>query len=372
MTSVRGHVRPKRLRVSRIKTSRVFPAPSVTFNAQCFDFDGDGVFSQEDLQALSKRHFSEHWSLGDGHCFFRVLDRFLKKARLYTELEVEHFAKVRERLIDDSDVFPEICYLRRVSQKFCQKIPIHKYGRHQEPSEDAMSYAEESQAHGLLCARKMTGTGARGYADSPDYAACAVVLGIAICILQTDGKWQIFPDDCLEEGFGERPIMFAYNSGDIHFNGLDPNLYKWQKRAEQIKMIGKQMAICKPTQEQCCRIASYFFNGRSSAFQIDKDVNFLRKKFMCSTDCAIEMLYIRIPISGSLVETIDRERGIMIAFSMEMFIKLLTYGNVETRAGFKTAPDLMKYLDEKTTYLTNRDKKRFSIDEIAQIYLNGD
>jgi len=344
----------------------------VTFNARCFDLDGDGIFGHQDLQALSKRHFTEHWSEGDGHCFFRVLDRFLKKARLYTEEEVRHFLKIRERLSEETDVFPEIYYLRRVAQKFCQKTPIYKYGREQEPSEDATSHAAESQAHGLLCARKLMGTGARGYADSPDYAACSTVLGIAICILQTDGKWQIFPDDCLEEGFGERPIMFAYNSGDIHFNGLYPNLYNWHKRAEQIKMIGEKMKICKPTQEQCCRIASYFFNGRSSACQIDKDLHFLRNKFICSLDCAIEMLYIRIPITGTIIETIENERGLMIAFSMDMFVKLLTYGNVETRAGFKTTHDLMKYLAEKNTYLSQRDGKTFTIDEIAEIYLNGD
>lgn len=369
---IRRRVRPKRLRVSRLKTVQVFPRPSVVFTATCFDMDGDGIFGQEDLRALSKRHFAESWSLGDGHCFFRTLDRFMKHAKLYTGEEVAHFKRTRERLLEEPDVFPEICYLRRITQKFCQKVPIRKYGREQEPSEDAMDYAAESQAHGLLAARQLSGTGARGYADSPDYAAAAVVLGIAICILQTDGKWQVFPDDCLEEGFGDRPIMFAYNQGDIHFNGLDPNLYKWQKRAEQIVSIGENMMLTKPSKEQSCRIASYFFNGRSCSAQIDKDLHYIKRIFGCSLDCAIEMLYIRIPITGSIHQTIEKERLIMMPFSQDMFVKLLTYGNIETRAGFKTAKDLMKYLSEKTAYLSNRDQRSFTIDEIADIYLKGD
>lgn len=53
-------------------------------------------------------------------------------------------------------------------------------------------------------------------------------------------------------------------------------------------------------------------------------------------------------------------------------IKLLTYGNIETLAGFKTASELVKYLIEKTEYLSQRDGRSFTIQEIANIYLNGD
>ena len=84
------------------------------------------------------------------------------------------------------------------------------------------------------------------------------------------------------------------------------------------------------------------------------------------------MLYIRIPITGSINTAIEKERLIMMPFSQDMFVKLLTYGNIETRAGFKTAKDLMKYLSEKTAYLSNSDQRSFTIDEIADIYLKGD
>jgi hypothetical protein len=339
------------------------------FGATSIDFDGDGQFGPSDLRACLKTHFREILSLGDGHCFFRVLHRFLKKAKLYTTEELEHFSRVRSRLLGDGGIFPEIAYLRRLSQKFCNKIHIRKYGREQPPSDDAQDYAAPSQEHGLAMARQLKGTGARGYADSPDYEASAIVLQIVICILQSDGKWQVFPDDCLESGFGEKPIMFAYNQGSVHFNALEPNMEKLNIRKRLIDAIAKNMSI---TSKQSCTLTTYFFNKKNNIERVQKDLEYLKMYFGCNLDVAMEMLHIRLPLRYEINKTIELERKLMIVFSNETFIKLMTYGNVETRAGFKTAPDLMNYLKEKTTYLKNRDRRDFSIDEIVQIYLNGD
>ena len=337
------------VRVSTIAMRKVFQAPTLQFQTKSIDFDGDGSFGPCDLRACVKRHFSEIWSLGDGHCFFRVLHRFLKKSRLYTQEENEHFQRVRSRLIGNGGIFPEIAYLRRVAQKFCKKIPIDKYGRKQAASDDAMDYAAESQEYGLLKARNLERTGGRGYADSPDYEACAVVFSIIICILQTDGKWQVFPDDCLESGFANKSIMFAYNKGAIHFNALEPDMDRLKQRKLLIESISVQMIV---TKQQACRIASYFFSSPASISRISSDIHFLERLFICSIDAAIEMLHIRIPIQISLQETIYDERQLLSRFDDNMFIKLLTYGNLETLAGFKTASELVKYLIEKIEYLS--------------------
>jgi len=339
------------------------------FQSSTIDFDGDGEFGPDDLRACLKGHFYEFRSLGDGHCFFRVLHRFLTKAKLYNIEEIQHFKRVRSRLIGNGDIFPEIAYLRRLSQKYCSKIPIQKYGRKQSVSEDAMNYAADSQACGLLMAKQLSGTGADGYADSPDYEACATVLKIVICILQTDGKWQVFPDDCLENGFVDRPIMFAYNQGNVHFNALEPNMEKFKARKDTIETIKSQMNI---TKTQSCRICAYFFHKRNRIEHIRNDIFYLKTYFNCNMDIAIELLHIRVPLQNNIQTTIALERKLMIAFSSETFKKLLTYGNVETRAGFKTAPKLLRYLQEKTTYLTQRDGRDFTIDQIVKIYLNGD
>jgi len=357
------------VRVSTITTRKVFQTPLLQFHTKSIDFDGDGSFGPSDLRACVKRHFSEIRSLGDGHCFFRVLHRFLKKSRLYTQLENGHFQRVRDRLIGNGGIFPEIAYLRRVAQKFCQKIPIVAYGRNQPASDDAMDYAAESQQYGLSKARNLEMSDGRGYADSPDYEACAVVFNIIICILQSDGKWQVFPDDCLESGFGQHAIMFAYNKGAIHFNALEPNMDRLQQRKLLIESISVQMTV---TKQQACRIASYFFSEKTSISRLGDDIHLLQRLFGCCTDTAIEMLHIRIPIQTSLQETIYDERQLLNRFSDKIFIKLLTYGNIETLAGFKTASELVKYLIEKTEYLSQRDGRSFTIQEIANIYLNGD
>ena len=362
-------IRAKRLSVAPLRLRKVFQHPIVLFKSSTIDFDGDNEFGPSDLRACLKSCFFENLSLGDGHCFFRVLHRFLTKAKLYTEEEMMHFKRVRSRLVGPSDIFPEIAYLRRLAQKYCTKIDIQKYGRKQPPSEDAMDYASDSQAHGLLMAKQLSGTDARGYADSPDYEACAVVLDIVICILQTDGKWQVFPDNCLENGFGNRPIMFAYNQGRVHFNALEPNMEKFKKRRQTIEAIGKRMDI---TQPQACRICAYFFHKRNSIELIQNNIIFLKMYFGCDMDVAIEMLHIRVPLRKNIKTTIDTERKLMIAFENDTFKKLLTYGNIETRAGFKTAQDLLKYLQEKTRYLSQRDDRDFTIDEVVNIYLNGD
>ena len=130
------------------------------------------------------------------------MNRYLKTAGLYTQEELRHFEKIRSRLEGNVGAFPEITYLRRLSQKFCLKIPIDKYGRKQPAVDEPQEYASQSQAYGLAQARLCQGTSASGYADSPDYEACATILNIIICILQVDGKWQVFPDDCIESGFG--------------------------------------------------------------------------------------------------------------------------------------------------------------------------
>lgn len=372
MSFLRRHVPTTKIQPRGVRAQFLFPKQGRTFNGCSFDFDGDNEFGMSDLEALSKRHFNEIRSLGDGHCFFRVLDRFMDTEKLYTQQELAHFKQTRELLSDQNvDRFPELCYLRRLCQKFCMKINIQKYGREQEPHEDAMEYASDSQAYGLLCARNLRGTSARGYADTPDYAACAIVLGIALCILQTNGKWQVFPDECTEKGFGTRPIMFAYNQGDIHFNSLEPNIYKMKQRKLQINNIARQMAS-KPTPKQACRIASYFFNGRVSMEQLDKDLQFLQKRFECSLDVAMEILYHRIPMTENIQHTIVRERRNMLAFSEETFVKLLTYGNVKTKAGFNTATDIISYLRDKMHYIRQRDNRTLGIDELAQMYLNGD
>lgn len=375
MSILKRHVPTTMLKPVRLKARYLFRQSDKTFNVNSFDFDGDNKFGVSDLQALSKRHFNEWNSLGDGHCFFRVLDRFMAVENLYTEQELRHFKKVRDLLIgqdiQDIDRFPEICYLRRLCQKFCQKQHILKYGREQEPSEDAMDFAADSQAFGLLCARNLSGTSGRGYADTPDYAAAAIVLGIVICILQTNGKWQVFPDLCSEEGFGNRPIMFAYNQADIHFNSLDPNIYKMKQRKLQINNIAREMTnnISLP---QACRIAAYFFNGKTSIRQLDNDLHFIQKRFNCSVDVAIEMLYTRIPMDDHIEQTINRERRTMIAFTDDLFIKLLTYGNIKTKAGFNTASEIISCLRDKMHYIQQRDNKRLNIDQLAEMYLNGD
>ena len=375
MSILKRHVPTTIIRPVRLKARYLFPKPDKTVDVNAFDFDGDGKFGVSDLHVLSKRHFNEWNSLGDGHCFFRVLDRFMAVENLYTVQELGHFKKVRDLLIGNDiqniDRFPEICYLRRLCQKFCQKKHIRKYGREQEPSEDAMDFAADSQAFGLSCARNLSGTGARGYADTPDYAAAAAVLGIVICILQSNGKWQVFPDICSEEGFGNRPIMFAYNQADIHFNSLDPNIYKMKQRKLQINNIVKQMSN-KISLPQACRIAAYFFNGKASIRQVDKDLHFIQKRFDCSLNVAIEMLYRRIPITDHIENTIKRERITLFAFTDEMFIKLLTYGNIKTKAGFNTASQIVICLRDKMHYIQRRDKKKLNIEQLAEMYLNGD
>ena len=365
---------PKHLRLKKLRTKRVFPAPQVIFNSNSIDFDGDFKFGAADLRALSKRHFTERISLGDGHCFFRCVHRFLRMAKLYTAQELEHFKRVRDRLDGTAGSFPEICYLRRVSQKFCSKIHIKKYGRDQPPSEDAMDYAAESQAYGLQQARLLEGTGGRGYADSPDYEACATVFNIVLCILQIDGKWQVFPDDCLENGFGDLPIMFAYNSGAIHFNSLFPNMEEVVKRKTEIEGIARRMAICKPTPHQACHIATYFFGRWSNPMTLDKDCSYIMNIFKVDLDTAIEMIYVRrMDLRYNTVQKcIADERQMMTAFSKEMFMKLLTYGDLKTNAGFKSASDLMLYLAEKNLYLNRRDSTQYTIDQVAKMYLNGD
>lgn len=365
---------PRQLQVKKLRTKRVFPTPQIMFNSDSIDFDGDLKFGGADLRALSKRHFTERVSLGDGHCFFRCVHRFLRMAKLYTPQELDHFKRVRERLDGNPGSFPEICYLRRASQKFCSKIHIKKYGRDQPPSEDAMDYAATSQAYGLQQARLLEGTGGRGYADSPDYEACAIVFKIVLCILQIDGKWQVFPDDCLENGFGDLPIMFAYNSGAIHFNSLFPNIPELLKRKKEIENIGCRMTLCKPTPSQACHIATYFFGKLTNPMTIDKDCSYIMNIFKVNLDTAIEMIYVRrMDLRYNTVQKcIADERQMMISFSKEMFVKLLTYGDLKTKAGFKTAGDLMLYLDEKNQYLTQRDKKQYTLDQVAEMYLNGD
>ena len=163
--------------------------------------------------------------------------------------------------------------------------------------------------------------------------------------------------------------MFAFNQGAIHFNALEPDMAKMKQRQMLIETIGHRLHI---TKQQACRITAYFFTGPTSISQVSNDISFLKKHFQCSTDAAIEMLHIRIPLRFTLSETIRAERLLMGTFSNEMVIKLLTYGNTKTLAGFKTGLELMKYLSEKTMYLSQRDSRTFTIQEIANIYLNGD
>jgi hypothetical protein len=338
------------------------------FDTRSIDFDGDGEFGGADLRVLSKRHFTEYTSLGDGHCFFRCLNRFMKLTKLYTPDELAHFERVKSRIEGITGAFPQITYLRRIDQKFCMKKHIKKYGRDQPPSEDAMDYAAESQEIGLLHARKLEGCGGRGYADSPDYEACATILQIVICILQLDGKWQVFPYDCLENGFGTCPIMFAYNSGAIHFNSLLPNMKAMFRRKCEIDTIASKMILCKPTAKQVCRIVQYFFYRPRNPQTIDKDCFYIMNVFMTGLDTAIEMILVRKKdlMYNTVQKCISDERKIMIAFSKEMFIKLLTY------AGFKTGGDLMIYLAEKNHYLNRRDSTTYTLDQVAEMYLKGD
>jgi len=357
---------------SPLSPFKIFPAPPVAFSASCIDLDGDGVFSAQDLYALNKQHFIEHTSLGDGHCFFRVLHRFMNRTKQYTSEELMSFKSVRESLHSDSGIFPEIAYLRRLAQKFCSQIHINKYGRVQEHTSINLSYAAESQAYGLLCARRLSGTCQDGYADSPDYEACATVLGITICILQTDKCWQVFPDNTIVDGFGNNPVMFAYNKSGNHFNALEPNMCKIQERQKQIEQLSTRSYLSALTLEQSCRIVTYFFKAGASIHQLDKEIVYIKRRFRCSTDIAIEMIHVRRPTQGTIIQTINSERKLMSLFSDEMFVKLLTYGNVKTKAGFKSATSLLKYLAEKKRYLTERDGRRLTIQQVAVIYLNGD
>lgn len=364
----------KPVTVKKLKICKLIRAPPVQFNSLSIDFDGDGVFGADDLKVLSKRHFYEKWSVGDGHCFFRVLHRFMKMYRLYTNEEVTYFKKTKAKLKGNVENFPEICYLRRLAQKFCLKIPIHKYGRDCPASDDAMDYAAESQEYGLAQARMFLGTSAMGYADSPDYEACANVLKIIICILQMDGKWQVFPDESSEKGFGNWPIMFAYNSGAIHFNSLLPKMDEIILRKEELEELKIGMTKCKPTQKQACHILSYFPKAHFDPKMIDDHCDYIMKYFSTELDTAVEMLYVRRRdlIENEIDECIEKEKKLMLAFSHDMFIKLMTYGSLKTKAGFKTAHDLMLYLGEKNLYLTRRDHKQYTFDQVAQIYLNGD
>lgn len=356
----------RHVKTTSIKTSKVFPTPQIMFNAHSIDFDGDTKFGSLDLRTLSKKQFTEYSTMGDGHCFFRVLHRFMKHAKLYTSEEQARFKRVRDNLNCDVGIFPEITYLRRIAQKFCLKIDIKKYGRYQSPSEDAMSYAVLSQAIGLECARRMERVGPKGYADSPDYEACATTLQIIICILQVNGKWQIFPYNCLQEGFGEKPIMFAYNSGAIHFNSLVPNMRAFVQRKYYIESIASKMILCKPTTRQVCHMVTCFNTIFVPA--LDRDCFFVMNMFKTTLDTAIEMVRVRRldPEYITLEKYIETEKKLMAALPEEMIIKLLTY------EGFKTAKDLMFYLTEKRTYLNQRDNKIYTKDEVVQLYLNGD
>jgi len=336
------------------------------FTANSIDFDGDGQFSGTDLRTLSNKHFTEQSTLGDGHCFFRVLDRFMKYGNLYTPEEQACFKKMRDNINRDIGIFPEITYLRRIARKFCLKIHIKKYGRDQPPSEDATDYAAASQAIGLKAARNLQGVDSRGYADSPDYEACATTLQIVICILQVNGKWQIFPDKCLQQGFGTTPIMFAYNSGGIHFNSLVPNMKAMALRKHEIDTIRLRMNQCKPTARQVCHMVTYFKNKTLPS--LDQDCFYIMNVFKTDLDTAIEMVRVRRsdPDYSSLEAYIEHETELMTMFSDHTAIKLLTH------TGFKTAKTLLIYLTEKIAYLKQRDHKTYTIHEVAQLYLNGD
>ena len=89
---------------------------------------------------------------------------------------------------------------------------------------------------------------------------------------------------------------------------------------------------------------------------------------MTGLDTAIEMILVRKKdlMYNTVQKCISDERKIMIAFSKEMFIKLLTY------AGFKTGGDLMIYLAEKNHYLNRRDSTTYTLDQVAEMYLKGD
>jgi len=348
--------------------SKVFPisTPQIMFNAYSIDFDGDDKFGGPDLRTLSKKQFTEYPTMGDGHCFFRVLHRFMKHTKLYTLEEQARFRRLRSTLNCDVGLFPEITYLRRIAQKFCLKIHIKKYGRDQPPSDDAMSYAASSQAIGLECARKMEWVDSRGYADSPDYEACATTLHIVICILQVNGKWQIFPDNCLQEGFGKKPIMFAYNSGAIHFNSLVPNMKAFVQQKNDIVSIASKMILCKPTARQVCHMVTFF--NAADATTLDQDCFFVMNMFKTNLDKAIEMVRVRRldPMFITLPKYIENEKKLMETFPDKTINKLLTY------EAFKTAKTLLVYLTEKRAYLNRRDNKIYTIDEVVQLYLNGD
>ena len=354
-------LRAQRVMSTKIKTSQIFPTKNTMFTANSIDFDGDGHFSGSDLGTLSNKYFFELYTIGDGHCFFRVLDRFMKRARLYTVEELRAFEKMRVKVHCGLEIFPEITYLRRIAQKFCMKIPIQKYGRNQPPSEDAMNYAALAQAFGLEKARNLQGVGSSGYADSPDYEACAVVFKIVICILQINGKWQIFPDECLQKGFGTKPIMFAYNSGGIHFNSLLPKMGAFQRRKTDIESFQEQMKRCNPTARQVCLILTYF---DSRATVVDKACSYMMREFETDLDTAIEMVRVRSPVD--IQKCIERERKLMHEFSDKQFSALLTY------KGYKTAQSLLNYLNEKISYFQLRHQKMYTLDQVANKYLNGD
>jgi len=356
----------RHVKTTKIRTSKVFPTPQIMFNTYSIDFDGDDNFGVPDLRTLSKKQFTEYPTMGDGHCFFRVLHRFMNHAKLYTTEEQARFKSIRANLNCDVGIFPEITYLRRISQKFCLKIHIQKYGRDQPPSDNTLTYAASSQAIGLECARKMTWVGSRGYADSPDYEACATILQIVICILQVNGKWQIFPDDCLQEGFGKKPIMFAYNSGAIHFNSLVPNIKAFVQHKHDIETIASKMILCKPTTRQVCHMVTCFNTVNAPA--LDQDCFFVMDMFKTNLDTAIEMVRVRRldPMFVTLPKYIENEKKLMETFPDETIVKLLTY------EAFKTAKTLLVYLTEKRTYLNRRDNKIYTINEVVQLYLNGD
>ena len=146
------------------------------------------------------------------------------------------------------------------------------------------------------------------------------------------------------------------------------------KRQEELQELKKGMIKCKPSQKQACHILAYFPKAHYDPKMIDEHCDYIMKYFSTRLDTAVEMLYVRRNdlIEHEIDECIQNEKKLMLAFTHDMFIKLLTYGSLKTNAGFKTAKDLMLYLAEKNVYLTKRDHKEYTFDQVAQIYLNGD